>query len=256
MTVSILVVLLGVPSAQASNPQADFQLRTERLKKQQAQTDQLLSQVKARAGIFDEAGIAPGKADEPVQPLFKIHAEASTRTIPAGKLIFGELVNRLVVGSDSSPTLIQLDEAQGSLSELRIMGTARQSGTAGRISIEVSRLVLRNGSSLALKASTLDASGGFGLEAQVFSSKALAVGGALASSFISGLAAGSQTQMTSPFGVVQTEATGRNAILQGVAQTAADQSKRFIEEATSEKPILVVEPGTPVSILVDEEVRF
>ena len=56
------------------------------------------------------------------------------------------------------------------------MGVARQGGTAGRVSIEVTRLLLRNGSSVPLKASTLDASGGFGLEAQVFSSKALAVG--------------------------------------------------------------------------------
>ena len=253
---SILIALLYAQPTPAATPQADFQARTERLRQSQAYTDQIFNQMKAKAGFHDDMGAEPRKAEEGVQPLFKIHAEMTTRILPAGKLLFGELVNRLVVGSDGSPSLIELDDVQGSLSRLRIMGIARQAGTAGRVSIEVTKLLLRNGASVPLKASTLDASGGFGLEAQVFSSKALAIGGALASSFISGLAAGSQSQVAGPFGMVQPETTGRNALLQGVAQTAADQSKRFIEESTSEKPILVVEPGTPVSVLVDEEVRF
>jgi hypothetical protein len=102
----------------------------------------------------------------------------------------------------------------------------------------------------------LDTEGAFGLTAQVLNGKALAVAGAMASSFIAGLASGQQSQTTGPFGFSQTQPTGRNAILQGVAQTAADQSKRFIEETTSEKPVLVVEALTPVTVFVQEEVRL
>ena len=55
---------------------------------------------------------------------------------------------------------------------------------------------------------------------------------------------------------MQTQPGNRNGVLQGVAQTAADQSKRLIDDATKEKPILVVEPETKISLYLDEEVRF
>ena len=87
-------------------------------------------------------------------------------------------------------------------------------------------------------------------------SKAWAIAGAMAGSFISGLASAQQTQSVSAFGFTQAQPTGRNALLQGVAQTAADQSRRFVEDSTAEKPVLVVEPGAEVSVLIQEEVRF
>jgi hypothetical protein len=256
-TCLLLLLTYFAANASANDPQSDFLERAKRLRSQQALTDQLVTQIKAQAGVnYQMGGSAPQRTENAMQPLFKVHAEVSQQKIPAGKMLFGQTFNRLVVGADGSPSLIELDEAQGSLSRLRVMGVARQSGTQGRVAIAVTRLLLRTGTSVPVQATTLDASGGFGLEAQVFSSKAAAIGGALASSFVSGLAAGSQSQVTGPFGFAQTETTGRNAVLQGVAQTAADQSKRFIEEATKEKPILVVEPGTPVTLLFDEEVRF
>ena len=75
----------------------------------------------------------------------------------------------------------------------------------------------------------------------------------MASSFVSGIAASQQTQAPTAFGFSQTERNGRNALLQGLSQTAADQSKRLIEDVTAEKPVLVVEAGTAVSVYLDCE---
>ena len=107
-----------------------------------------------------------------------------------------------------------------------------------------------------VKAVALDDTGAFGLQAQVFSGKAIAVAGAMASGFISGFAASQQGQTQTPFGFSQVQPTVRNSLLQGVAQTAADQSKRLIEDATKESPVLVVDAGTPVTGLTQEEVRL
>jgi NADH:ubiquinone oxidoreductase subunit D len=105
-------------------------------------------------------------------------------------------------------------------------------------------------------ASHLVGMGAYGLEAKVFSSKALMLAGAIAGSFISGFAAAQQTQTTTAIGFQQTQPSMRNGILQGVAQTTADQSKRMIDEATAEKPVLVVEAGESVVAFFDEEVRY
>jgi hypothetical protein len=165
-------------------------------------------------------------------------------------------VTRLVVGADGAPALVELDQGQGAFSSMRVMGMARQSGTAGRLSLEFQRLLFRTGRAISILGVGLDSEGSYGLVAQVFSQKAWAVAGAMASSFVSGLAASQQSQTVNAFGFSQAQPTGRNALLQGVAQTAADQSKRMIEEATAEKPVLVVEEKTSVTILIQEEVRF
>ena len=60
----------------------------------------------------------------------------------------------------------------------------------------------------------------------------------------------------SPIGITQNQITPRNSILQGVAQSAADQSKRLIDEATEEKPVFILKPGADVSIYFTEEVRY
>lgn len=255
-----LLLFLGVwPVTSYAMTEQDYRTKAELLKRSQAQSEVLIRNLRSRTGWIDplaSSGISePKEGDDKTTPLFRVHGSLSNSFMGAGKLLYGSLMNRLVVGSDGAPVLIELDEGQGSFSRLRLMGTARPAGTAGRLAIEVNRLLLR-GRSVALQATALDPAGSFGIEAQVFSGKALAVIGAMASSFISGLAASQQTQEINAFGFQQTQSTGRNALLQGVAQTAADQSKRLIDEATAEKPILVVESQTPVVVLVQEEVRF
>ncbi|MGK5084889.1 TrbI/VirB10 family protein [Bdellovibrionota bacterium FG-1] len=161
-----------------------------------------------------------------------------------------------MVGSEASPAIIELSQNQGIFSGLRILGKARPSATAGRLQIDLNQLVARSGRTFPVKAVALDDAGALGLEAQVFSGKALALAGAMAASLVSGVAASQQTLTPTVLGFGEPKPTGRNALLQGVAQTAADQSHRFIEEATQEKPVLLVEPGALVAIYFEEEVRF
>lgn len=196
-------------------------------------------------------------SDEKRRTLFRVHGSLSTSSVPAGTLAYGSLLNRLVVGTEDSPVLITVEFAKvGWIRGLRLMGKARQSSTPGRVNLEFDRVLLKNGKTVALQAIGMDEDGALGLTADVFSGKALMVAGSMVGSFLSGYASGQQTNNTNAFGFSQTQPTGRNSLLQGVAQTAADQSKRLIDEATEEKPVLVVNPGTEVSILFKEEVSL
>lgn len=238
---------------------AQYQDRINRLDASRKQTEALLERLSSKVGGFDRAtATVPSSTatDRPLRPLFVAHDRLRTILIPSGKILYGTILNRLVVGPDGSPVLIKLDSGQNGLSGARLKGMARQSGTEGRVSLELDRLLLATGKAVALQGLGLDESGAFGLSAEVVSGKALAVGGSMAASFITGLATGQQSQSSNAFGFSQVQPSGRNAILQGVAQTAADQSKRLIEDATQEKPVLLVSAGTPVAVLIDEEVRF
>lgn len=188
--------------------------------------------------------------------LFVTHDSLKVLHASAGKLVFGKTYTRIVLSSEASPLVATLSDGQGVFSNLRILGKARASSTSGRVQIEFDRLVLRSGRSIPIKGMALDPAGALGLEAEVFSSKALAIVGAIGSSFISGVAASQQTLTPNAFGFQQPQVSGRNAILQGVAQTSADQAKRLIDESTQEKPVLVVEGETPLTLYLDEEVRF
>jgi len=252
----ILSVIASFFALAEANADPAFQQKVDQLRKNQAGIDQLIRNMGRSSGFSSEPNAVPQSPSEPPASLFRVHDSLGSVRIPAGRLLFGRTVNRLVVGVEGSPVLIDLDEGQGALSGIRVTGLARQSGTEGRVTVEIQRVLLRSGKAISIQGAGLDPEGAYGLSAQVMSSKALAVAGAMASSFISGLAAAQQTQTTSPFGFSQVQPTGRNAILQGVAQTAADQSKRLIEDATKEKPVLIVEALSPVTVMIQEEVRW
>lgn len=247
--------LILIISAEA-RAERTYQERVDSIHNSQSSVDQILRQWGRSVGFDSKSNAGSQARSEQPQPIYQLHASLASTGLPPGKLLFGRLINRLVVGADGSPTLVELDPGQSFASGLRFMGIARQAGTQGRVSIELNRLLLRGGRSVPVQATSLDMDGAYGLSAQVFSGKAWAVAGAMASGLISGLASGQQTQTTSALGFSQIQSTGRNALLQGVAQSAADQSKRLLEEATAEKPVLVVEALTPVTVLIQEEAKW
>lgn len=193
--------------------------------------------------------------DSGLAHLYRVHSTKSELRLSQGRFLFATTINRLIVGPEGSPLLVELSEGQGSFSGNRVMGVARQSASAGRLTVEFTTLLFRTGEGLPIQATALDEAGAFGLPAQVFSQRALSIAGAMVSSFVSGLASSQQSLTANAFGFQQVQPTGRNAILRGVAQTAADQSKRLIDEATAEKPVSIIESGTPVTILIEKEVR-
>ena len=250
-----MILLLGFPHM-SGHAAESFSASIERLQSKQSVIDQSLRGLRFKYGFQDStpAEAQPSEAGNHSK-LLVIHNSVQSAQLPTGKLLFGHTVSRLVVSSEGAPALIELEDRQGAVSGLRMLGVARPSSTQGRLVIDLQKLLLPS-RALAVQATALDPEGAQGLVAEVFSSKAWSIAGAMAGSFISGLASAQQTQSVSALGFTQTQPTGRNAILQGVAQTAADQSKRLVEEATAEKPVLVVEPGTDVTVLIQEEVRF
>ncbi len=232
---------------------ADYAQDLDRIKRRSETINRELKKL----GYGTPSAPANGTAEEkgPTR-LFVVHDSVQRLQITTGTVLEATTETRLVVGTELAPAVVVLAENQGSLSGLRVLGRARAASIQGRVQIEFDRAVLRSGKVQPIKALALDIAGASGLEAEVFSGKALAIAGALGSSFISGLAASQQSVTTSAFGLNQVQPGGRNAILQGVAQAAADQSKRFVDEATQEKPVLVVEPATSLNVYFDEEVRF
>ena len=229
-----------------------------KLKANDASISTQIRTLKARYGFSESSHDHlqnPADSDARKTKLIQVHADLRGGVLSAGKLLFGKTISRLVVSSEGAPALIELSDHQGGLSQVRLLGVARAGSTVGRLTIDFQKLLFRS-QTVAIQATALDEQGAQGLVADVFSSKAWAVAGAMAGSFISGLASAQQTQSMSALGFSQPQPTGRNALLQGVAQSAADQSRRFIEESTAEKPVLVVEPETPVTVLIQEEVRY
>jgi hypothetical protein len=247
-------LLMGV-GPKDSPAESDFRAGTQSIASKQSALDQAL----ARIGVPLESGrgaVLRSDEDSRKGGLFRVHAQMATLQAPSGKFLFGRLVHKLVVPADGAPAIVELSAGQGSFSGLRIMGTAKHGSSGDRVVIEFGKLLFKGGSSFHLQAVALDESGALGVPAYVMSQRALSVTGALASSFISGVAASQQTLVANPFGFQAAQPTGRNAVLQGLSQTAADQSKRLIEQATAEKPVLILEPMTEVSVLIQDDVRF
>ncbi len=252
---TVILGLTFVVSVESASG-ATFGIATQEIAQQQRALDQALQGL--GVSTPGSLGLGPKNPDSSrgERRLFQVHAELKNLQAPAGRFLFGKVIQKLVVGSDGAPVIVELASDQGALSGLRLMGTARPSSSGDRIAIEFARILFRGGATGSIQAVALDESGALGVPAYVMSQKALSVMGAMASSFISGVAASQQTLVPNAFGFQANQPTGRNAILQGLSQTAADQSKRLIDEATAEKPVLILEPQTEISILVQEEVRF
>jgi hypothetical protein len=236
----------------------NYSAQLQRIRANEGAISDQLRHLRSRYGFAaDTLGTSATEKSAPQDrpKLLALHNELRSGYLPAGKLLFGKTLMRLVVTSEAAPLLVTLDDGQGAVSGVRVLGVARPSSIPGRVQVELQKLLLSS-RSVAIQGSALDPEGALGLVAEVFSSKAWSIAGAMAGSFITGLATGQQTQSVSALGFSQAQPTGRNALLQGVAQTAADQSKRLIEEATAEKPVLVVESGMEVVLLIQEEVRF
>jgi len=227
---------------------SDFDNRVQSIKDRSFQIESLIG---GFTGI--RTNTPKNRSEDERESLFKVHNSNSLRAAGVGEIVFGKLHTKVLVGTEPVPVIIRFNPDQGRFSGLRALGTARANSVDGRVSITFSKIIFSSGKAVAVNAQALDAQGAQGLKAEVISHKALAVAGAMGSSFVSGLAAASQTQKTNAFGFTETQPTGRNAILQGLAQTAADQSKWLIDEATKDIPVLILEPGSDVSVLFEEE---
>ena len=239
-------------------PAPSFEADLARIKARESSIDAALQSLSRQSGVPLTSQWSAPITDPTQKPqsLIRTYGDLTRLRMATGKALVGHLRNRLIVGPEGSPAILEINADQGAQSGLKLLGKARQSSTQGRVLIEFDRLIFRSGKTIPIKASVLDATGAYGLEAKVFSSKALMLAGAIAGSFISGFAAAQQNQTTTAIGFQQTQPSMRNGILQGVAQTTADQSKRMIDEATAEKPVLVVEAGESVVAFFDEEVRY
>lgn len=231
-----------------------FSLRTRRLRLLESQTDKEISKL----GFTDPADTDVPNVETKLEVLLTNFSSEKKIQVQLGSFLYGRTIQKLVVGPEGAPTIIELNSNEGILGNFRVNCKARHSATPERVQIECTHLVAPSGKTFQTKAVVTDKNGSLGLKAQVLSQKGLLVAGAIGTGFLSGTAAALQPDQYSQSQSLgfQKAPSARNLILQGVAQSSLDQSKRLIEQATNEKPILILNPQTPVALYFEEEVRF
>lgn len=234
----------------------EFRESLSRIAQQQELTDTRIQALGIKGRSSDRTRREETSDSEKMPPLFQVHANPDRLHAPSGSFVFGTLYNRVVLGSEVVQTVIQVNENQGIFSSLRVTGKARPSGVEDRVALELDRLILKSGRTISIRAIGQDEEGASGIVAQVLTSKSIAVAGSVLGSFLSGAASLLQTATPSGFGFSQVERSPGNALLQGASQVAADQSRAALHEATKERPVLILEAGTPVTLFFEEEVRF
>jgi hypothetical protein len=256
-TTSALFAFTAMASPICAQPSSsEYDRQAQRLKADILATEREMERLglsSQRPASVSERG---NKPDVRKFPLIQFVETKKSLIAPPGKILWGVILERIVLSSEPHPIRVRLLQDQGVFSRLTVLGVARPSSTQGRIHFDLDRMVLSTGSVETIAAVGVDEQGSLGVVSHVLSSKALATAGALGTGLLSGVAAGSQSMNQGSLGFTQPEASPRNALLQGLAQAASDQSKRLIDDATKEKPTMILEPGAQVGVLLQSEVRL
>ena len=163
--------------------------RIQHLKNNQKNIESMMS----RMGLEVEHSENDGRMHKNTSPtLFVKHSDLEKLRIPMGTVLYGSTLQELIIGSDPTPVFIFLNSNQNQFSGLKMTGIARASST-GRLFLDFNKLHFNGGRTAAIQAQALDNQGALGLEpSQILSTKALALVGSMAGSFISGYAASQQ----------------------------------------------------------------
>ena len=119
----------------------DFQSKVETLKKSQANLDQLMLPFRSSNSFGMQKSEDLHSNESQKSPILQFHNPTTQLQAQTGKLLFGKLVNRLVVGGEKNPAIIEIKSGQGSFSGMRAIGSATQASTPGRLAIEIQKIV-------------------------------------------------------------------------------------------------------------------
>ncbi|MEQ1664559.1 MAG: TrbI/VirB10 family protein [Bdellovibrionales bacterium] len=136
----------------------------------------------------------------------------------------------------------------------KILGRVGPGQDSDRISVNFDQVVFPNGHQMAITGVAMMPDGSPGVVGEFHSGRGYKIAGALGSSFLAGAAAALQTNQVNMLGLEAPKGSTRNAILNGVAQSALEQGRRFGEEAQNQQGYVIVPTGTSFQIYIDREV--
>jgi type IV secretory pathway VirB10-like protein len=262
--ISIFIAMLGVAVFGQSKPEPDYR------NYQSLSADDISKNgVKVLSGLSPNTAIqrkiasskqysAPAGSEQG-QIISRKERSKSEYVLPAGSkipaLLDGDL-NSELSQSPVTATLTNSFSFQGRTllpAGTRILGHLAQGQDSDRIGAMFDQFVLPNGHQISIQGVATMLDGSTGIVGEFHSSRGLRVAGALGSSFLSGAAGAFQSTQANSFGIQQPDNTSRNAILNGVAQAALEQGRRFSEEAQQNPGYVTASSGTSFLIYVERE---
>jgi len=216
----------------------------ENMKKLRERAEHLL----LRGGFTLQENIKNQTENSP-KNILQVHNYPQDFFIPAGALTYGKNHFRLLVGSEPSPAQIIFSNSNKYqfLCGLKLLGIATQN--KDRIFMEFDRLILRSGKTIPIKATLLDIYGSLGVKGKKQNSKLLEVAGEAAL----GILDNSKNEQEN-FGFAQKESS--KSTKDRIKISLLQESKDYLQEELKEKPVLLLEEETPVTILFKEELQL
>jgi hypothetical protein len=203
-------------------------------------------------GQVHQSVAQPRAALGPIRPLARLQVvkRTSSAELPPGSLFKA----RLVSGASNGPVRADVIEPLVVDGEERVAVGTRIVGmgqsTEERLFIRLSQLVTADGSIQELQGQALDFSDQtVGLKGTLIGNYALKLAAGAALNFAGGMSEGLQESEVKD-GVAVKRPTMKNALLNGAAMAALDQSKETMSSLKSETPIIEVPAGTEFYVLV------
>lgn len=181
--------------------------------------------------------------------------------VPLGSMVKCLLIHNIVTNNFEAPVIVQVWEDfyfDGKLLlpfGTRIYGTASAGKQRDRVMVRFDNIVFQNGKTLKVNAIGLSRDGSGGLTGTVINESNKKTFIAMALNFLSGTASGlQQTSTNAVTGMSEVEASSRNALLNGVANTFQNEAKSVKEEADNAKGYAIVLAGSQLVVYFEKEI--
>ncbi len=168
----------------------------------------------------------------------------SSKNIPPGS----ETTAKLLMGATDGPVKAELTSplmVDGStVLDSGVVLLGRGQSSSDRLDIEFNRAVFQNGKFILVSGEAYDKSDStLGIKGERAGSVALKIAAGSGLYFLSGMAAGLESSSYSQYGEM-TMPSARNALLNGVAQSASENAQNYLQKIKNRHPKIVVKKGT------------
>jgi type IV secretory pathway VirB10-like protein len=171
-----------------------------------------------------------------------------------GNIPPGSMVNAVLAsGASNGPVRAELSEALtvNGVTVIESGAVLVGEGTSSeeRLFVVFKQVVFRDGTFGTIAAQACDASDRIaGLKGSKIGNKALNIAGSIGLGFVAGMSQGLQ-DTRGEGGAVVTKPSMKNALLNGTATAAMEQSQDLMSDLKNRKPIIEVSAGTPICVI-------
>jgi hypothetical protein len=171
--------------------------------------------------------------------------------LPPGVIATAELIT----GASNGPVRAELSDSiivnGETLIDAGSVLVGQGSSGDDRLSVSFSQVVLRDGTVGNISAQACDSSDKIaGLKGSKIGTKAVNIAGSVGLGFVAGMSEGFQDTQ-GQFGATVRPPSMKNALLNGLSTTAAEQSRELMSDLKNAKPVIEVRQGTKICVIFD-----